>query len=169
MRGRTEIQELLYGAFLAALAVLIPTAFSGWLQVYFPPFSATLGSHLPTMLAMFISPVVAALVGIGSSLGFLMTLGPVVAGRAAVHILIGVMGAQLVRKGYTRKGVLALTALPHAIGEAIVVILFGFDLYTALVVVGVGTILHHGVDSVITLAVVGSLAKAGVKLNKSAL
>jgi niacin transporter len=169
VKPRVEAHELLYGALLAALAVMIPTAFGGWLQIVVGPFSATLASHVPTMLAMFISPVVAALVGIGSALGFLMTLGPVIAGRAAVHILIGVMGAQLVRRGYTRGGTLALTALPHAAGEAVIVTLFGFEPYTALVVVGLGTVLHHGIDSAITLAVVGSLAKTGVKLNRSSL
>jgi len=166
VRGKTQVHELLYGALLAALAILIPTAFSGWLQVYIPPFSATLGSHVPTMLAMLISPQVAALVGIGSSLGFWFTLGPVVAARAAVHILVGIMGGVLVRRGYKDIGALTLTALPHACGEALVVMLFGFDLYTALVVVGIGTLLHHAVDSVITLAIAGSLVRAGIRLNK---
>jgi niacin transporter len=166
VKARIGAHELLYGAILAALAILIPTAFGGWLQVYIPPFSATLGSHVPTMLAMFISPRVAALVGIGSSLGFWFTLGPVVAARAAVHILIGIIGGLLVRAGYSNRGALILTALPHAVGEAVVVTLFGFDLYTALVVVGIGTLLHHTVDSVIALAAAGSLAKAGVKLNR---
>lgn len=70
MKARIGAHELLYGAILAALAILIPTAFGGWLQVYIPPFSATLGSHVPTMLAMFISPRVAALVGIDPRLVF---------------------------------------------------------------------------------------------------
>ncbi|NLM69691.1 MAG: ECF transporter S component [Firmicutes bacterium] len=166
MRTRTQVQELLYGALLAALAILIPTVFRGWLQVIVPPFSATLGSHVPTMLAMFISPMTAALVGVGSALGFLLTLGPIVALRAAVHILIGVMGARLTRRGKHPWLVLSLTALPHAVGESLVVLPFGFDLYQAFVVVGLGTLLHHSVDAVLTVVLNSSLAKAGVKLNK---
>lgn len=166
MKTGMTVQELLYGALLAALAILIPTVFKGWLQVYIPPFSATLGSHVPTLLAMFISPWVAALVGIGSALGFFITLGPVIAMRAAVHIVIGVMGAHLVRRGYGSIAVVSIIALPHAVLEALVVISFGFELYTALVVVGLGTALHHGVDSVIALALKGSLAKAGLPLGR---
>lgn len=166
MKTRLQVQELVYGSLLAALAILIPTVFKGWLQVYIPPFSATLGSHVPTMLAMFISPWVAALVGIGSAFGFFVTLGPVVAIRAAVHIIFGVIGAKLFRNGKKSWVVLALTAVPHALGEALVVIPLGFDLYQAFIVVGVGTILHHSVDSVIALALKGSLAKAGLPLNE---
>ncbi len=74
---RLTMKELVYGAVLTAVALAIPLAFQGWLQISLPPFSATLGSHIPSMLAMAISPPwVAALVGLGSSLGFLLTLGP---------------------------------------------------------------------------------------------
>jgi len=166
MKPRMPVQELLYGAILAALAIMIPTVFSGWLQIVIPPFSATLGSHVPTMLAMFLSPTVAALVGIGSAFGFFVTLGPIVAMRASVHILVGVMGAKLIRRGYSPLTALALTALPHALGESIVVMPFGFDLYTALVVVGLGTLLHHIMDSIFALALNGSLSKAGFSLRK---
>lgn len=166
MRTKIKVQELLYGSLLAALAILIPTVFRGWLQVVIPPFSATLGSHVPSMLAMFISPWTAALVGIGSALGFLVTLGPIVAMRAAVHILFGVVGAHFARRGMPMWAVLAVTALPHAVGESLVVLPFGYDIYSALVIVGLGTLLHHGVDSLLTAALMGSLAKAGFKINK---
>ena len=61
MRTRTQVQELLYGALLAALAILIPQ-FSGLAA---GDCSAVFGDsrgHVPTMLAMFISPMTAALV-----------------------------------------------------------------------------------------------------------
>lgn len=166
MKSQIKVQELLYGSLLAALAILIPTAFGGWLQIYIPPFSATLGSHVPTVIAMFISPWVAALVGVGSAFGFMITLGPVIALRAAVHIVVGVFGAKLVQKGYKSWMVLLLTAIPHALGEAIVVIPFGFDLYSALVVVGIGTFFHHGVDFSIGLVLKRSLDKVGLPLTK---
>jgi len=161
---RMTMKELLYGALLTALALLIPLAFRGWLQIAIPPFSATLASHLPSMLAMTISPWAAVLVGLGSSLGFLMTLGPIVALRAFVHAIFGAIGAKAYQRGLTLWQVLLITLPIHALGEAVVVMLFGFSLYQALVVIGLGTALHHMADSAITLAVYGSLRKAGVPL-----
>ena len=161
---RTTVKELLYGALLTALALLIPLAFQGWLQVAIPPFSATLGSHVPSMLALTISPWAAALVGLGSSFGFLLTLGPLIALRAAVHILFGVAGALLYRQGRPLWQVLLLVLPLHALGEALVVLPFGFSWYQALVLIGVGTALHHLADSTITLALYGALKKAGLPL-----
>ena len=163
---RMTMKELLYGALLTALALLIPLAFQGWLQVAIPPFSATLGSHVPTMLAMTISPWVAVLVGLGSSFGFLITLGPIVALRAFVHVIFGAVGAWLYHKNWKLWQVLAVTLPIHAVGEALVVMLFGFSLYQALVVIGIGTALHHIADSAITLALYGALDKAGVPLKQ---
>lgn len=161
---RITIKELLYGALLTALALLIPLAFQGWLQVAIPPFSATLASHLPTMLAMTISPWAAVLVGLGSSFGFLTTLGPIVAMRAFVHVIFGAVGAKLHQNGLKLWQVLLITLPIHALGEALVVMFFGFSLYQALVVIGIGTALHHLADSAITLSVYGALVKAGVPL-----
>lgn len=161
---RMTMKDLLYGALLTALALLIPLAFQGWLQVAIPPFSATLASHLPTMLAMTISPWVAILVGLGSSFGFFVTLGPIVAMRALTHAVFGAVGAKLHQKGFTLWQILLITLPLHALGEAGVVMLFGFSLYQALVVICLGTALHHTADSAITLAVYGSLRKAGVPL-----
>lgn len=161
---RLSIKELLYGALLTALALLIPLAFQGWLQVVIPPFSATLASHLPTMLVMTISPWTAALVGIGSSLGFLLTLGPVVALRASIHILFGVVGAYLYAKEQSLWKALLLTLPIHALGETLVVLPFGFTFSQALWIIGVGTALHHLADGAITAAVFHSLTKAGVSL-----
>ena len=165
---RMTMKELLYGALLTALALLIPLAFQGWLQVAIPPFSATLASHLPTMLAITISPWVAALVGLGSSFGFLMTLGPIVALRAFTHVIFGVVGAKLYQKGIPFWQILLITLPIHALSEAAVVMLFGFSLEQALIVIGIGTALHHVADSAITLAVFGALTKAGVPLGISA-
>lgn len=165
---RMTMKELLYGALLTALALLIPLAFQGWLQVAIPPFSATLASHLPTMLAITISPWVAALVGLGSSFGFLMTLGPIVALRAFTHVIFGVVGAKLYQKEIPFWQILLITLPIHALSEAAVVMLFGFSLQQAIIVIGIGTALHHVADSAITLAVFGALTKAGVPLGISA-
>lgn len=161
---KMSAKELLYGALLTAVSLLIPLVFRGWLQIVIPPFSATLGSHVAVMLAMFVSPLTAALVGVGSTYGFFITLGPVVAARASIHIIFPFIGALLYRRGFKPWQVLALTAPIHALGEALVVIPFGFTLYSALVVVGIGTILHHGADAAIALSLYASLSKAGVRM-----
>ncbi len=158
------VKEMLYGALLTSLALLIPLVFRGWLQIYVPPFSATVGSHVPTMLAMFISPWVAVFVGLGSTLGFLLTLGPVIAARASIHIGLGLIGALLFRRGFKPWQVLLLTAPIHAAGESLVVMPFGFALYQALVVVGIGTLLHHALDSGVSLVLYAALDKAGMPL-----
>ncbi len=162
MRAR----DITIGALLTAMAILIPVAFRGWLQVYYPPFSATLGAHVPVMLSMIFGPGVAAMVGIGSTLGFLLTMSPVIAARAAVHIVWAVLGAYLIKsRHWSFTWALVVTAPIHALGEALVVIPFGFSLYNAGVVVGVGTLIHHTIDaftSVVLARVAGlSASKAG--------
>ena len=150
-----------YGAILTALAIMIPVAFGGVLGVYIPPFSATLASHVPLMLGMLISPAIAAAVGVGSAIGFLIKLAnPVIAARAAMHTIVGYTGAVLVRKGIPYPLALLITAPVHGFLEALIVVPFGFDLYKAGVVVGVGTVLHHLVDSGIAITVLGMLRSA---------
>ena len=58
-----KTKQLVIGGLLTAFAIMIPLAFAGWLQIYIPPFSATLGTHVPSMLAMFISPGLRPLLG----------------------------------------------------------------------------------------------------------
>lgn len=165
---RLTMKELVYGAVLTAVALAIPLAFQGWLQISLPPFSATLGSHIPSMLAMAISPWVAALVGgLGSSLGFLLTLGPIIAARAFIHVFFGVAGALGYRKGLKLWQVLLLVLPIHALGEALITMPFGFDFYQSVVVIGLGTVFHHLMDSALTLALYRSLIKAGVPLKKT--
>lgn len=159
-------RRIVIGGLLTSFALLIPLVFRGWLQVFIPPFSATLGSHVPSMLAMFISPGVAVAVGLGATLGFLITLGPVIAARAFIHVFWAGFGAYLYRRGYSPWYVL-LAALPiHAIGEALVVLPFGFDLAAATVTVGIGTALHHIVDAAITMFLYAALLKSGVRLEE---
>jgi len=160
-----RIQELVYGALLTALALIIPLYFRGWLQIVIPPFSATLASHVPVMLAMFVSPWVAALVGVGSTYGFLITMTPVIAARASIHIVFGVLGALLYRKGLSPWQVIAITAPIHALGEALVVIPFGFTMEVAFITVGIGTLLHHVVDAAISISILTALWRAGVTLS----
>ncbi|MDK2784142.1 MAG: niacin transporter [Bacillota bacterium] len=152
-----RVRDIIYGALLTGLSLLIPLAFGNYLRVYLPPFSATLASHVPVMLAMLVSPAAAMLVGAGSAVGFLMVMGPVIAARAAVHMLFGLAGALLIKQGRSFRTALLASAPIHALGEALVVLPFGFTSYEALVLVGIGTLLHHAADAVISLAVASSL------------
>ncbi|SHE47927.1 niacin transporter [Thermoanaerobacter uzonensis DSM 18761] len=147
-----KTKEITIGGLLAALSLIIPLAFGGVLGIVIPPFSATLASHVPVMLAMLISPATAVFVGIVSAIGFLIKLGPVIAARAAVHAVFGYVGAKMIQRGYSFPVALAVTLPIHAVLEAIVVIPFGFDFYKAFVVVGIGTMIHHTIDSAIALA-----------------
>lgn len=160
MKNTTAIA---YGAILTALSIMIPLTFGGVLGIYLPPFSATLASHVPLMLGMLISPGIAAAIGLGSAVGFFVKLAnPVIAARAAMHIVVGFTGASLIRRGSPFWLALLVTAPLHGLLEALIVIPFGFDLYRAGVVVGVGTVLHHLVDSGIALAVYSLLQSARV-------
>lgn len=156
--------ELALAAVLSALSVAIPLAFRGTpLQIYIPAlqYSGTVASHVPSMLAVAVGPVAAVLVGLASTVGFAGTLGPVVAARAFTHVIWGLAAAIYVRRGGSYVKALLLVALPiHAAGEGIVVYalgpLFGaiqVAAETAALLVFVGTLVHHLIDSVISIAV----------------
>ena len=161
-RALSRTHELTLSAVLTAFALLIPLVFRGWLQVYIPPFSATIGAHVPVMLAMVVSPLAAALVGLGSALGFLLTLGPVIAARALAHVVFGVAGALFLRRGLAPAWVLLATAPIHALFEVLVVMPFGFSFEQAGLLVGVGTLLHHGADAAIALFLLKAIERSGV-------
>jgi niacin transporter len=144
---------------LTALAIVIPLTF-GFLKVQLGPFSATLASHVPLFIAMLLGPGAAVMVGLGSTIGFLVSTPLVVAARAFMHVFVGYAGAVLLKKGIGFKKVIAITAPIHGALEAIAVIPFGFTMYKVLVVVGVGTILHHLVDGAIALTLIKALSKS---------
>ncbi|HHU31353.1 MAG TPA: ECF transporter S component [Clostridia bacterium] len=152
-----KTNEIVLGGLLTALALVIPMAFGGILSIVIPPFSATLAAHVPIMLSMTISPLTAIMVGLGSSLGFLIKLGPIIAARALVHVVFGFVGALLYKKGKPFYQILLITLPIHGIGEALIVLPFGLSLYDAGLVVGIGTMLHHAIDSVISLGVLKQL------------
>lgn len=153
-----SIKKLTYCALLIALSIVIPLAF-GFLKVQAGPFSATLASHVPLFIAMFLGPFAAAMVGLGSALGFLISAPAVIAARAFMHTFVGLVGAILIKKGVSFSKVIAITAPIHAVLEALAVIPFGFTMYKVLVVVGVGTFLHHMVDGIIAFALIKALVK----------
>ncbi len=157
-----RLRDIVLGAMLAAVAVAIPLTF-GFARIIIPPsYTATLASHVPIMVAMFIGPMAAGVAGLGSAFGFLVALGPEVGARAATHIVWGILGAYLYRGGMSPVWILGVTLPIHALGEALVLLPFGISLAAAFLITGLGTAAHHALDAVITLAVVGTLVRAGL-------
>jgi len=152
-------KHIVTGGLLTAMAILIAILFAGTpLMVVIPPgFTATITSHVPSMLAMAISPGVAIMVGIGSAIGFALKVNVMVGARAFVHAIFGGIGAYAYRKGMPFWMVLLITLPIHALLEGLVLLPFGIDLNQALVVTSIGTAIHHGIDGFITMIVYQSL------------
>jgi niacin transporter len=146
-------------ALLVALAIVIPYAV--FFKVIIPPFTATIGSHVPMFIAMFLGPEAAILVGLGSALGFAMNLGPLVGARAFMHVFVGLAGSLMIKKGISYKWVVIITAPIHGLLEVAVITPFiDFNAYSLFIVTGVGTMLHHGVDAIISGVLIKVLRKA---------
>lgn len=145
-----NVRSMAITAILIALAIIIPLYF-GFLKVTVGPFTATVASHVPVMLSVFVSPWSAILVGVGSTIGFLLTTPLFVAARAATHIVFGGVAAWLYLKGWKPWQAL-LAALPiHALLEGLVVLPFGFSWKDGFLVTALGTVAHHTVDLIIAL------------------
>lgn len=152
-------RKLAVSALLTALAIIIP--FIVFFKVIVPPFSATVGSHVPMFISMLLGPKVAIMVGLGSAFGFFLNLGSIVGLRALMHVFVGVAGAVLIKKGVSFGKTAAITAPLHGALEMVVVMPFlGFDVYDVLIITGVGTVLHHSIDAFISHAIINILQKS---------
>ncbi|MBG9980722.1 hypothetical protein HZY91_06455 [Facklamia sp. DSM 111018] len=140
-------------ALLTAIGILIPLLMP--IKIIIGPASYTLASHVPIMLAMFISPMVASIVAIGTALGFFLAGFPIVIVlRAASHLLFAYYGAnKLISISTVNFNVFNIIInLFHAVAEVIVVTAITslqFDLhyfYTVVLLVGLGTLIHGIID-----------------------
>jgi niacin transporter len=69
------------------------------IKVYIPPMSFTLASHVAIFLAMFISPGTAAIVALGTTVGFVFSGLPIdVWFRALSHVIWAYGGALWLQK-----------------------------------------------------------------------
>ncbi|ADU51810.1 hypothetical protein Tmar_1702 [Thermaerobacter marianensis DSM 12885] len=158
-------RRVVLGGLLTALALMIPIFFRGTLQLTIGPYyTATLASHVPPMLAMWLGPAVAVMVGLGATAGFFLTLGPVVAARAFVHVPFAALGAVLLRRGWAPWAALLAVLPVHALGEAMVVWVASGTAFPAWIT-GLGTAVHHLIDGALTLAVLRLLGRAGIWLD----
>lgn len=169
---KNSTQTLTYSALLIALGILIPIVMP--IKFVFGPASYTLASHVPVMLAMFVSPLVAVLVALGTAFGFFLTFPFIIAVRALSHVLFAFLGAYYLKTHpqivYAPKKMVAfnvILGIVHALSETAVVSIFfmtgnmGEASYTAgffitvIVLVGLGGFIHSVIDFIIAF----SLAK----------
>lgn len=164
-QSKRKIQMMSITAMLIALGVLIPMYSP--VKIILEPMSFTLGSHIAIMIAMFVSPLSALGVALGTTAGFYLagfTL-PVVL-RALTHVIWAYAGAlylkkhpDLFRSPAKTFGFNLAAALVHALLEVLIVmpLYTGYDasqlFYLLFVLVGIGSVVHNTVDFVLSLAV----------------
>ncbi len=164
-KKKFAIKDLTLAAMLTALSMLI--TFSP-VKLVIPPFTATLGSHVPTMIALFINPFVTLLTVIGSCIGFaIVTANPIVVLRAASHIVFALVGAYMIKnKRINIFFVIVVTGLIHATGEMLIVYfltpIFAPDaaVMTVTYIAFFGTLIQHGIDAAITAPILSVLKQA---------
>ena len=160
-----QLQTFVMAALLCAIAIMIPIFCP--LKVVIPPMSFTLASHVAIIIAMFISPSVAVVVELGATLGFFLAgLPPVIALRALSQVFFVVVGAYWLKKKpntFESFGSMSIwvlvTGVIHGVAEALVGTYFYFYgtidqakgfFFTIVILVGVGTLVHHIVDFTIS-------------------
>lgn len=181
--GFQKLLSMVIAALLCAIGIVIPLFFP---KIVIGPMSFTLASHVPIFLAMFISPAVAVVVTLGTTLGFFLTGLPlVIALRALSHIIFVMIGAFWIKNkprllsSLTGAAVYGLIlAVIHAAAEVLVVTFFFFGgqmtksvyesgyVLTVLLLVGFGGIVHSMIDYSISLAVWKPVART-VPINVS--
>ena len=98
MKSKTNTFQLALAGMLIAIGIVIPM-FSP-IKIIIEPASFTLASHVPVFIAMFISPMMAAAVALGTTLGFLLGGFPLtVVLRALTHVIFATIGAWYLRAG----------------------------------------------------------------------
>ena len=162
-----NIYQLVLAGILCAIGLVVPMVMP---KVILGPMSFTLGSHVAIFLAMFISPKVAAVVVLGTTVGFFLTTPVIIALRAASHIVFALVGALIIKRApeMLAKPVSAFgfnigLALIHAAGEILVVSPFFFSGYmfkseqlaggyfmSVIALVGAGTAIHSFADCCIS-------------------
>lgn len=166
-----KTRELVLAAILTALAIII-TYSPVKLNLVF--FTLTIGAHVPTMLAMLISPWVAVMTIIGSCIGFFMAIPSpsnlLVVARAALHIIFVCVGMKMLKKNANIVLVIIVTSLLHSLAEGVIVYLLTpviiKDTETAPLWAGwiaaAGTFVHHYIDTAITTPILLALVRAGL-------
>ena len=177
---RKKTKELTITALLTALAITIPLVMPSIppFKVVMPPFTATLASHVPLILSMFISPFSAVMTAIGSALGFLFAFpDPIVSVRAATHIFFTVAGAMMIRKKMNPVWTILVTLVLHSLSDMLTVYLAADFFHMSALLkgntmgyvqawIGIGTSVHHLVDFLIAYIILQPLSKTSLVSSK---
>lgn len=187
MNKQMNTTKITITALLMAIAVLLPAIMP--IKIVIGPASFTLASHVPIFLAMFLSPGIGLMVALGATVGFFIAGFPlVIVFRAFTHVLFAYIGGKIIEKRSTKviedfKSSLLLSftiGFIHALAETVIVSLFFFGiigvtdtsngfLYTVILLVGVGTLIHSMVDFLIAQylwkALGDRLTKLKMKIN----
>lgn len=183
---KMSTKTLVVSALLTAIGILIPIIMQPPFKILIEPMSFTLASHVPVMIAMFVSPVSACIVAIGTALGFLLSGMPlVIAVRALSHIIFALVGAWMICSGKAKFSnfwslvILAVvTGVLHGAFEMISILPFYFGgalaegfyktgfLYSVLGLVGFGTVIHSWIDFILSVLIVKALKRANVFIIK---
>lgn len=180
----TSVRHLTFAGILTALGILIPMVMP--VKIVIGAASFTLASHVPVFIAMFFSPLVAVVVALGTTIGFLANGMPIViALRALSHLLFAVIGAYYLQKrpttvlqqgqvnifGFKIQLFNVLIGILHSAVELIVVMSFNFIgnvpatsydggmFYYFFILMGVGGFVHSFVDFNLAYFVAGTLSK----------
>ncbi|WP_071131092.1 hypothetical protein [Enterococcus timonensis] len=176
MQNKKSVYQLTISALLIALGILIPFVMP---RITVGPASFTLASHVPVFLAMFISPFSAVVVSIGTAFGFFMTSTPIIAMRAASHLIFAVIGAYYLKKNpqivFEPKKFLVFNlviGVIHSAVELVVIAVFftmgnmpqtyydqGFFM-SIILLMGLGGFVHSFVDYSIAFYIAKTLAKS---------
>ena len=167
-----KTREMVMAAILTALSILI-TYSPVKLDLLF--FTLTVGAHVPTMLAMFISPWVTLMTIIGSCIGFFMVIPApnsiIVVTRAATHATFAFAGIKMIKDGKLNPFVIIfITAILHSLTEGIAVytmtpVILPDQNTAALSAAGIafaGTFVHHLIDCAICAPIITALNRAKI-------
>lgn len=167
MTKKMTTKDITFAAILTAISLLL--TFNP-IKVTIGPFTMTPASHVPTMVALFINPIVTVLTVIGSTIGFAIVTNPIVAIRAASHIIFALVGYKMIKSHMNIFLTIVVTGVLHAVGEMLIVFALTPLLMpsalteqtiTAYALTALFfTLVQHGLDCVITVPVLTALKKA---------
>lgn len=168
-----SVHKLTISALLIAVGIIIPMIMPRFTM---EPASFTLASHVPVFLGMMLSPGIAMAVALGTTIGFFFSATPVIALRAASHLIFALVGAYYLRRhaetlaSPVKVHVFSLLiGILHSACEIVVVLAFYFGggmaesyyqygLMRVMLVLGIGSIVHSMVDFEIALVVYKALS-----------
>ena len=168
MNRNSNVLRLATSALLVAIGILIPLISPVKVPLG-PAGSFTLASHVAIVLAMFLSPLTAVAVALGTTVGFLLTTPLPVVLRALSHVVWAALGALWLKK---HPDILyrpapstvfcVVVAVVHALLETMVIMVLFFQgtvadkgglWLTVFLPVGVVTLIHSSVDYAVALLV----------------